>query len=338
MEYRLLGSTDLRVSVLGLGCNRLGGARSGRTRADMARLLEGAVDAGVTFFDTADVYMGGESERLLGEVLGRRRREVVIATKVGSGRWLPGDLAARVRSWSRTVGWPPRWLRCASRLTNLVLADRRWSPRYLRRAVEESRRRLRMDSLDVLQLHSPPTSVMHQQDILAFLERLRAEGAIRFYGASFGRWPGSGIPERAGLSTLQFPVSVVEERAIRVALDAAAARGLGVIGNQPFKKGALLTADPPAHGTSRFDGTRSLAQAVLRASIQLGPSTMLVGTTSVAHLRENIAAVDTPPLGCGEIERLRSMLAVGLAAARVSFGGPAREGPAAGLGSSRAWS
>ena len=308
MEYRLLGSTDLRVSVLGLGCNRLGGVRAGQTRTDLVRLLEGAVDAGVTFFDTADIYMEGESERLLGEVLGRRRREVVIATKVGSWRWLPRDLAARLRSWPRTVRRRPRWLRCASGLRNLVMAGSRWSPRYLRRAVDESRRRLRMDSLDVLQLHSPPTTVMQQQDILTLLERLRAEGAIRFYGASFGRWPGGSMPERAGLSTLQVPVSIVEERAIRAALDAAAARGLGVIGNQPFKKGALLAADPPGRGGSPLDGRRSLAQAMLRASIQLGPSTVLVGTTSLAHLRENIAAVDTPPLAASEIERLRSVL------------------------------
>ena len=308
MEYRVLGSTDLRVSVLGLGCNRLGGARPGQTRADMVRLVEDAVDAGVTFFDTADVYMGGESERLLGDVLGRRRRDVVIATKVGSGRWLPRGLMARVQSWYRMVSRRPRSFRCASKLRDLVPADRRWSPPYLRSAVDASRRRLRTDSLDVLQLHSPPTTVMQQEDVLALLERLRAEGSIRFYGASFGRWRGGIMPERAGLSTLQFPINIVEERAIRVALDGAAARGVGVIGNQPFKKGALFVMDRPARSPSRFDGSRSLPQAVLRASIQLGPSSVLVGTTSAAHLRENVAAVDTPPLEPEEIERLRSML------------------------------
>ena len=311
MKYRVLGSTDLRVSVLGLGCNRLGGVRPGQTRADMVRLLEDAVEAGVTFFDTADVYMGGESERLLGDVLGRGRREVVIATKVGSGRWLPRDLMARVQSWCRTVSRHPRWSRCISKLRDFVPADQRWSPRYLRSAVDASRRRLRTDSLDVLQLHSPPTTVMQQEDVLALLERLRAEGTIRFYGASFGHWLGGLVPERTGLSTLQFPISVVEEAALRVALDGAAARGVGVIGNQPFKKGALFVKDPSDRRSSRFDGARSLAQAVLRASIQLGPSTVLVGTTSAAHLRENVAAVDTPPLEPAEIERLRSMLALG---------------------------
>jgi aryl-alcohol dehydrogenase-like predicted oxidoreductase len=311
MEYRLLGSTDLRVSVLGLGCNRLGWSGSGQTRADMVRLLECAVDAGLTFFDTADVYMAGESERLLGEVFGRRRRDVVIATKVGSGRWLTRDLVGWVHPLHRMVASCARWLRSASELARLVLGDRSWSPGYLRRTVEGSLRRLRRDSLDLLQLHSPPATVMQREDILALLDSLKTEGAIRFCGASFGSWPEGHVPGQGGLSTLQLPIGVERERAVRVVLDGAAARGVGVIGNQPFRKGAVFELDPSRNLPSRFDGTRSLAQVLLRASIQPGLSTVLVGTTSIAHLRENVAAVETPPLTPEETRRLRSMLSVG---------------------------
>src|SRR5262245_22732221 len=150
----MLGSTGLRVSVLGLGCNRLGWSGSGQTRADMTRLLECAVDAGVTFFDTADVYMAGESERLLGDVFGRRRRNVIIATKVGSGGWLTRDVVTRTHSVYRMVTRRWRWLRSStSKLVRLARADRNWSPDHLRQAVEGSCRRLRAESLDLLQLH-----------------------------------------------------------------------------------------------------------------------------------------------------------------------------------------
>lgn len=72
MQYRALGSTGLSVSVIGLGCSHLGSHWRGRTRSDMARLLEHALSRGITFFDTADVYMEGESEELLGGVLAAR--------------------------------------------------------------------------------------------------------------------------------------------------------------------------------------------------------------------------------------------------------------------------
>ena len=312
MEYRFLGRTGLKVSVLGLGCNRLGWLGSGQTRADMVRLLECAVDAGVTFFDTADVYMAGESERLLGEVLGRRRREVVIATKVGSGRCLTGGLVARLHPLYRMVTRRSEWLRSTSKLARLALAGRRWSPGYVRQAVERSCRRLRADSLDLLQLHSPPATVMQQEDVLATLDDLIAAGAIRFYGASFGSSLDGRLPLQHGLSTLQVPISAVEDRAVRNVLGRAEAIGVGVIGNQPFRKGALFESGPSRPAPSTFDGTRPLAQTVLRATTQLGLSTVLVGTPSIAHLRENVAAVETPPLTPDEIRRLRTILSVGL--------------------------
>src|SRR5262245_12638744 len=99
MPYRALGQTGLTVSILGLGCSHLGAQGRTRTRADMVRLLEHAVDVGVTFFDSADVYMAGESERLLGEAFARRRDRVVIATKVGFRPLIPEAVAARVQPY-----------------------------------------------------------------------------------------------------------------------------------------------------------------------------------------------------------------------------------------------
>src|ERR1700694_526802 len=83
MRYRQFGSTDLTTSEIGFGCARIGGLFSGGTRAEVIGLLRRAFDHGITFFDTADMYAQGESERLVGEAFRANRDRVVIATKVG---------------------------------------------------------------------------------------------------------------------------------------------------------------------------------------------------------------------------------------------------------------
>src|SRR3982074_3128747 len=126
MEYRQLGDSGLTVSVVGLGCNNFGG----RMDADQtAAVVTAAVDAGITLFDTADMYGGqpGLSETLLGQALGKRRDDVVIATKFGGAM-----RAYNGRDW----GVPG-------------------SRRYIRRAVGASLRRLGTDWIDLYQLHVP---------------------------------------------------------------------------------------------------------------------------------------------------------------------------------------
>src|SRR5438270_8455988 len=83
MRFRQLGNTHLSVSELGFGCARIGGVFQGASRAETIHLLRTALDAGITFFDTADMYSHGESERLVGESLRGRRQQVIIASKFG---------------------------------------------------------------------------------------------------------------------------------------------------------------------------------------------------------------------------------------------------------------
>src|SRR5262245_51929454 len=117
MEKRKIASLD--VSVVGLGCNNFGW----RMDADRsAKVVNAALDAGVNFFDTADMYGGGKSEEFLGRALGNRRGEVVIATKFGM---LPGGKRAGAR------------------------------PEYVRQAAEASLRRLGVDYIDLYQIHVP---------------------------------------------------------------------------------------------------------------------------------------------------------------------------------------
>jgi aryl-alcohol dehydrogenase-like predicted oxidoreductase len=159
MEDRQLGDSGLTVSVVGLGCNNFGG----RIEAGQAeRVVNAALDAGITLFDTADVYRGerGWSEEILGQALGKRRDEVVIATKFG------GDLkGANGPDWGV-----------------------RGSRRYIRKAIDSSLSRLGTDWIDLYQLHFPD-ALTPIEETLAALSELVAEGKVRYIGSSqFAGW------------------------------------------------------------------------------------------------------------------------------------------------------
>jgi aryl-alcohol dehydrogenase-like predicted oxidoreductase len=150
MRYRQLGRSGLTVSVVGLGCNNFGGRIDlDRTRA----VVDAALEAGVTLFDTADIYGNrGGSETLLGQVLQGRREQVVLATKFGND-----------------MGYGP--------------GVARGSRRYIRLAVEASLRRLQTDYIDLYQLHAPdPRTPM--AETLAGLDELVDEGKVRYIGSS----------------------------------------------------------------------------------------------------------------------------------------------------------
>jgi aryl-alcohol dehydrogenase-like predicted oxidoreductase len=155
MRYRQLGQSGLRVSVVGLGCNNFGG----RIDLDASRpVIDAAIDAGINLFDTADTYGNkGGSETIIGQILGDRRDQVVLATKWGSDMGT-GDTEAR------------------------------GGRRYIRQAVEASLRRLQTDYIDLYQLHRPdPLTPI--AETLAALDELVDEGKIRYVGSSnFTGW------------------------------------------------------------------------------------------------------------------------------------------------------
>lgn len=154
---RPLGRTDLHVSEFGLWCARIGGIFK-RDPAEFVTLLSAAFDAGINFFDTADIYSQGESETLLGRAFrGRRRDQVVIASKAGyvlpSRRRLIARVKPLVRPIIRLLGLKRRHVTGA--VDGALSQD--FSPSHLRSAVEGSLRRLKTDRLDLFQPHSPPT-------------------------------------------------------------------------------------------------------------------------------------------------------------------------------------
>ncbi len=150
MDTRTLGTSDLQVSVVGLGCNNFGGRLElSATRA----VVHGALDAGVNFFDTADIYGGrGGSETQLGEILGRERQRIVLASKFGMKMSDDGSQQGAARD-------------------------------YIMRAAEGSLRRLRTDYLDLYQIHQPDPDTPIEETLLA-LSDLIQQGMVRFVGLS----------------------------------------------------------------------------------------------------------------------------------------------------------
>ncbi len=156
MEYRALGRTGWNISVIGFGAWGIGGGDWGTTddKTSLAALHR-AIDLGVNFIDTADVYGDGHSERLIAEVRKARSEQLIIATKAGR-RLNPHTASGYNRQ----------------NLTSFV---------------ERSLQNLQTETLDLLQLHSPPSEVYHMPEVFAILDDLARQGKIRFYGVSVER-------------------------------------------------------------------------------------------------------------------------------------------------------
>ena len=214
MRYRTLGDSGLLVSVVGLGCNNFGGRIDlQRTRA----VVDAAIDAGITLFDTAEMYgKDGGSELALGEVLAGRRDKVVLATKFGHQKV--------------DMGYGPA-------------AGAKGGRGYIRLAVEKSLRRLRTDYIDLYQLHTPDPLTPIEETIAA-LDELVAEGKVRYIGHS--NLSGWQLADAAHKSAARTPFisaqnhwSMVDRGVEAEVVPAAAAFGLGVLPYFPLANGML---------------------------------------------------------------------------------------------------
>lgn len=238
MRYRPLGRSGLLVSVVGLGCNNFGG----RIDRDASyRVIEAALDAGVTLFDTADIYGGhGGSEEIIGEALAGRRDGVVLATKFG---FQPEDM-----------GYGPA-------------AGAKGSRGYVRRAVEASLRRLRTDRIDLYYLHSPdPLTPI--EETLAALQELVLAGKVRYIGTSnHPAWQiaaAAHVAREAGTTPFiaaQHQWSLLDRDVEAVVVPAAAHYGVGVIPYFPLAQG-LLTGKV-RRGEALAEGTRLASRSHL---------------------------------------------------------------------------
>ncbi|GAA1518481.1 aldo/keto reductase [Kribbella lupini] len=295
MDYRPLGKTGITVSELCLGAMMFGGAGNPDHDASI-RIIHRALDAGINFVDTADIYSAGESEEIVGKALAGRRDNVVLATKVG----LPFDDDPNHRG-----------------------ASRRW----IVESVERSLRRLGTDWIDLYQIHrlDPTTDI---DETLGALSDLMAQGKIRAFGAS--TVPASEIVEaqwtaerrgRERFRTEQPPYSVLARAIEYDVLPTCLRHGMGVLTYSPLAMGWLsgryrIDAEAPASGRAgrfpaRFDLSLEVNQRKLAAADALAQLAEEAGMTlielAIAFVIRH-PAVTSAIIGPRTMEHLESQL------------------------------
>jgi len=230
MQYRKFGNTDLHVSEVGFGAWAIGGgAMIGNTvigwgdadDSTSEKAIYASLDAGINFFDTADIYGLGHSEKLLGKTIGQRK-DTIIATKVGN--------VARQDQF--TIDY---------------------SKEYILNACEQSLKRLKREVIDYYQLHTARLNHLQQGDCIEAMQELHQKGKIRFWGLSLNTF--DPLPEAEYLikqnlgNGFQLVLNLLNQRGLSL-LDAAAEKGYGIIARMPLQFGLL---------TGKFDKGFSFA-------------------------------------------------------------------------------
>ena len=287
MEYQQLGLSDLQVSRIGFGCMSLP-----KGAEDAERLIHQALDKGINYFDTADMYDRGANETHLGQALRNRRSQVVLATKVGN-QWR-----------SDGSGWD-------------------WNPRkeYILSAVEESLRRLQTDHIDLYQLHGGTLEDPIDETIEAF-ELLKQQGKIRWYGISSIRpnvireWV-----SRSNMVSVMMQYSLLDRRPEESCLPLLREHKIGVLARGSVAGGLLVDKPPkpylgytPEQVKQVADALRSVAlpernaanSAVQFVLGQPAITAAVVGIRTQEQLEEAVETIDAPGLNEREHEKLMS--------------------------------
>ena len=315
MEYRRLGRTGYEISAISFGAWAIGGQAWGGADDDTSlRALHRAVDLGVNFFDTADVYGDGHSEKLLARLRRERTEPILVATK--AGRRLDPHVAAG------------------------------YNRQNLAAFVERSLRNLETDALDLLQLHCPPPEVYESGAVFDALDGLVKAGKIRWYGVSVEyvaeamraiEWP--------NVQSVQIIFNLFRPRPAEQLFSAAAAKGVGILARVPLASGLLsgrLRADTVfgeddhrrfnrhgeafdagetfsgvdyAEGLAAVEELRrlvppraTLAQLALRWILMFPEvSATIPGARKVPQVEENAGAAALPPLPARVMDEIRAI-------------------------------
>ncbi|MGH8020699.1 MAG: aldo/keto reductase [Opitutaceae bacterium] len=208
MHHRAFGRDAFKTSEIGLGTWQIGGSWGDVDDATAARTLEAAIESGVNFLDTADVYGGGLSERRIGNFLKAHGHRVFVATKLGRG----GD---------------PRWPGNFSRKVFFTHA-------------EASRKRLQTDSLDLIQMHCLPTDLLRAGACFDWLREMKSAGLVRRWGASVESMDEAQIClQQDGLSALQIIFNIYRQKPIDTLFADAKSKGVALIVRLPLASGLL---------------------------------------------------------------------------------------------------
>ncbi|WP_144547579.1 aldo/keto reductase [Bacillus sp. X1(2014)] len=298
MKKRKLGNSDLYVTEVGLGCMSIG------TEEKTARkIIEAALEEGINYYDTADLYDFGENERIVGAALKDIRENVIIATKVGN-RWSQDK-----KGWS----WDP-------------------SKSYIKEEVKQSLKRLGTDYIDLYQLHGGTIDDPIEKTIEAF-EELKSEGFIRYYGISSIR-PNviREYVKKSSLVSVMMQYSILDRRPEEEALPLLQEHGVSLVTRGPLAKGLLSdkmlekVTDKGYQDYSltelnevlpmlkeRLADSRSFTEIALQYNLA-NPvvASVVTGASSPEQVRSNVNAVRSQPLSAEEVSLIRELTKVSI--------------------------
>ncbi|MGV3585610.1 MAG: aldo/keto reductase [Adhaeribacter sp.] len=315
MKYRKLGETGIEVSEISLGTWQVGG-KWGETfsHENADNILNAAVDAGINFIDTADVYGDGESEKAVGRLVRSRSEKIAVATK------------------------------CGRRLSPHV--NESYTPEALRKFVENSLENMGLETLDLIQLHCPPTDVYYRPEIFELFDRLKEEGKILNMGVSVEKVEEAlKAIEYPNVTTVQIIFNMFRQRPAELFFKEAKRRDIGIIVRVPLASG-LLTGKfkPDTHFAPTdhrnfnrngeafdkgetfsgidynvgldaveelkqlFPGQENLAPVALRWILQFEEvSCIIPGASKPEHLTSNLQALDIPDLTTEQLAGVKNI-------------------------------
>jgi len=309
MKYRELGKTGLKVSEIGFGAWAIGGDLHGNSYGPTddkisTAALQRAIELGLNFLDTADVYGWGHSEELIGKCLRGKRDRVIIATKVGA-------------DFYRGMGFQS------------FKAD------YIRYALEKSLTRLQTDYIDLYQLHNPPLRLINSESLYEVMKSLKKEGKVRAWGLSiFDPTEGLVALKVGQPDAIQVAYNLFNARAAEVLFPAAYNAGCAIVVREPLSNGFLtgkrtenslfektdfrylwrkdfVNAKVSATRKLSFlsrPGVRTQAQCALRFALERPEvSVVITGMKTPEQVEENIAASECMPLTAEELASIADL-------------------------------
>jgi aryl-alcohol dehydrogenase-like predicted oxidoreductase len=314
MQYRELGRTGWSVSTISFGAWAIGGTWGDVRDEESLSALHRALDLGVNFFDTADVYGDGRSEQLLARLRKERREPFHIATK--AGRRLDPHVAAG------------------------------YNKKNLTAFVERSLKNLEVEALDLLQLHCPPTEVYYMPEVLGALDDLVKDGKLRYYGVSVEKVEEAlKAIEYPNVQTVQIVFNMLRQRPLDLFFAEAQRRKVGILARLPLSSGMLagkMTAGTSFQEDDHRQGNRhgewfdrgetfsgldyetglqaveelrplvpagaSMAQMALRWILMAPAVTCAIpGAKRPSQVEENVAAADLPALAEETMTQVRAI-------------------------------
>ena len=315
MKFRKLGKTGFKVSEISLGTWQVGGKwGSGFDDAHADKIIHTAIDNGINFIDTADVYEAGMSERAVGRVVRSRSERVYVATK------------------------------CGRRLQPHI--NEAYTPNVLERYVEDSLRRTGLETLDLIQLHCPPTEVYYRPEIFERFERMKEAGKIRNLGVSVQKVEEAlKAIEYDNVSAVQIIFNLFRQRPAELFFREATRRDVGIIVRVPLASGLLTgkfssesTFDEGDHRNFNrngeafdkgetfsgidyelglnavdelkklFPGLENLAPVALQWILQFNEVNCIIpGASKPEHLLSNLSVYDLEGLGKDQIKAMNQV-------------------------------